>query len=142
MSTFHEAYPPLLPFSLQTLSLAALRNRSREQHQGLFATERRHVLHTPRHTALNEVNFISYKYTHVNTKLYTCIVSTTMANPSNERVVVTEKDVEEQRLSFDERSNADSDQELEYDPQPALQREIWGWYAYSWAVSLHFKFSN
>ncbi|KAG2171251.1 hypothetical protein INT43_004105 [Umbelopsis isabellina] len=57
-----------------------------------------------------------------------------MANPSNERVVVTVKDVEEQRLSFDERSSADSDQELEYDPKPALQREIWGWYAYSWAA--------
>ncbi|KAG2174753.1 hypothetical protein INT43_005811 [Umbelopsis isabellina] len=57
-----------------------------------------------------------------------------MAAPNTEIVVVMDKDVEQQRLSFDEGSNTDNDQLVEYDPQPALQREIWGWYAYSWAV--------
>lgn len=65
-----------------------------------------------------------------------------METQNNERIVVMEKDVEEQRLSFDEGSNPDDDQLVEYDPQPALQREIWGWYAYSWAVSLHFMIFN
>lgn len=59
-----------------------------------------------------------------------------MANPNNERVVVTEKDIEEKRISFEERSSADSVDEVhDYDTHPALRREIWGWYAYSWAVS-------
>ncbi|KAG2177346.1 hypothetical protein INT43_008003 [Umbelopsis isabellina] len=57
-----------------------------------------------------------------------------MANPNNERVVVAEKDIEEKRISFEERSSADSDEVHDYDTHPALRREIWGWYAYSWAV--------
>ncbi|KAJ2956797.1 hypothetical protein NQZ79_g7387 [Umbelopsis isabellina] len=57
-----------------------------------------------------------------------------MASPNSERVVVTEKNFEEKRLSFEERSSGDSNEILDYDTQPALRREIWGWYAYSWAV--------
>ncbi|KAM3582692.1 Autophagy protein 22 [Umbelopsis sp. WA50703] len=57
-----------------------------------------------------------------------------MSNPNTERIVVKDKDIDETRLSFEEQSDPDSDEVLEYDAHPALRKEIWGWYAYSWAI--------
>jgi hypothetical protein len=64
-----------------------------------------------------------------------------MSNPNTERIVVKDKDIDETRLSFEEQSDPDSDEVLEYDAHPALRKEIWGWYAYSWAVSIHRNFT-